>query len=130
MTYLLDTHLLLWLAAQPGRLPDPARDIIEDRSVDSWYSVASLWEVAIKSGLERGDFDVDARSLRRGLLAGGFLELPIDAAHVVAVTDLPKVHRDPFDRLLVAQARSEGMTLLTVDERLSAYGGCVRLLYR
>ncbi len=88
--------------------------------------MASLWEVTIRSGLDRPDFRADARVLRRGLQESGFPELPIDVHHVVAVADLPSVHRDPFDRLLVAQARTEGMTLLTVDDRLSAYGDCVR----
>jgi len=126
VTYLLDTHLLLWLAAEPARLSDAARDIVNDESVDSLFSVASLWEVSIKAGLDRPDFRVDARVLRRGLLESGFIELPIDVAHVVAVADLPPLHRDPFDRLLLAQARTEGLTLLTVDARLPAYGDFVR----
>ena len=127
MTMLLDTHLLLWIAAEPHRLPPEVREIVNDESVESRFSVASLWEVAIKSSLERQDFAVDARALRRGLLESGFPELPIDAGHVVAVADLPPIHRDPFDRLLIAQARTEGLTLLTVDERLSDYGAGVRV---
>lgn len=127
MSVLLDTHLLLWLAAEPQRLPSEVRDIVNDESIDSRFSVASLWEVTIKSSLDRSDFAVDARVLRRGLLESGFPELPIDADHVVAVADLPPIHRDPFDRLLVAQARTEGLTLLTVDERLAGYGPSVRV---
>lgn len=127
MSVLLDTHLLLWLAAEPQRLPPEVRDIVNDESVDSRFSVASLWEVTIKSSLERPDFAIDARVLRRGLLESGFPELSIAAGHVVAVADLPPIHRDPFDRLLIAQARTEGLTLLTVDERLADYGPSVRV---
>lgn len=125
MSFLLDTHLLLWLAAEPERLSDEARAIISDESSDSFFSVVSLWEVTIKSGLGRPDFRVDARMLRRGLLESGFVELPIDVAHVVGVADLPDHHRDPFDRLLLSQARAEGLTLLTVDAQLLPYGDYV-----
>ncbi len=96
-----------------GRRPDAARDIANDEAVDSWYRVASLWEVTSTSGLDRPHFRVDARVLRRGLQESGYPELPIDVDHVVAVADLPSVHRDAFDPLLVAQARTEGLTLLT-----------------
>lgn len=89
--------------------------------------LVSLWEVTINSSLNRPDFAVDPRPLRRGLLVSGFGELSIDAGHVVAVADLPPIHRDPFDRLLIAQARTEGLTLLTVDERLGDYGPVVRV---
>lgn len=126
MTFLVDTHLLLWMAAQPERLSDQARVILNDEELDTYFSVASLWEVAIKASLGRPQFMIDARALRRGLLESGFSELPIDVAHVVAVADLPPIHRDPFDRLLLAQARTEGLTLLTVDAALPPYGDYVR----
>lgn len=126
MSYLLDTHLLLWMASDPGRVPESARDIINDESIDSLFSVVSLWEVAIKATGDRPDFRVDARALRRGLLESAFIELPIEVSHVVSVADLPSIHRDPFDRLLVSQARTGGLTLLTVDRRLPAYGDFVR----
>lgn len=126
MAFLLDTHLLLWLAAEPDRLSDQARAIINDESIDTRFSVVSLWEVTIKTGRGRPDFSVDARALRRGLLESGFVELPIDVTHVVGVADLPDHHRDPFDRLLLGQARSEGLTLLTVDAQLLPYGDYVR----
>jgi PIN domain nuclease of toxin-antitoxin system len=90
------------------------------------FSAASLWEVAIKSGLGREDFKVDASVLRRGLIDNGYLELPIAGDHVVAVAALPPLHRDPFDRLLVAQAQVEGITLLTSDPLVAAYPGPVR----
>jgi len=126
VAFLLDTHLLLWLAAEPDRLSDEARAIVNDETQDSFFSVVSLWEVTIKTGRGRPDFSVDARILRRGLLASGFPELPIDVTHVVGVADLPDHHRDPFDRLLLSQARSEGLTLLTVDAQLLPYGDYVR----
>lgn len=128
MSVLLDTHLLLWLAAEPDRLPPQASAVIDDADVESLFSVASLWEIAIKSSLGREDFRVDSRVLRRGLLEAGFPELAIEAHHVAALEDLPLLHRDPFDRLLVAQARAEGLVLLTVDRRLEAYGASVRVL--
>ena len=91
-----------------------------------FFSVASLWEIAIKCGLGRDDFKVDARVLRRSLLDNGYSELPISSEHVVAIDALPPIHKDPFDRLLVAQATVEGITLLTVDSRVADYPGPVR----
>jgi PIN domain nuclease of toxin-antitoxin system len=90
------------------------------------FSAASLWEVAIKRGLGRDDFKVDTRLLRRGLLDNGYNELPIISDHVVAVDSLPLIHKDPFDRILVAQATVEGVTLLTIDSLVSQYPGPIR----
>jgi len=123
---LLDTHLLLWAAGMPDRLPEAARDLIESPAHELLFSAASLWEVTIKTGLSRDDFQVDARVLRRGLLDNGYTELPITSAHAVAVGSLPLLHRDPFDRLLVAQALTEGITLLTADALVAQYPGPVR----
>lgn len=128
MKLLLDTHLLLWAAGAPDRLSGEARRWIEAPEHELLFSAASLWEIAIKSGLGRGDFQVDARLLRRGLLDNGYLELPITGAHAAAVTGLPPLHKDPFDRLLVAQAMTEGITLLTADARVARYPGPVRLV--
>lgn len=91
-----------------------------------FFSAASLWEIDIKRGLGRDDFQVDARLLRRGLLDNGYSELPIGSEHVVAIDSLPSIHKDPFDRLLVAQATVEGITLLTSDPRVAQYPGPVR----
>ena len=126
MKFLLDTHLLLWAAGEPERLPEQARTLMESPEHELVFSAASLWEVAIKSGLGREDFKVDASVLRRGLIENGYLELPIAGDHVVAVASLPALHRDPFDRLLVAQAQVEGITLLTSDPLVAAYPGPVR----
>jgi len=123
---LLDTQLLIWAAYAPQRLASSFAAELVDRHNDICYSLASLWEVAIKSSLGREDFQVDPPALRRGLLREGFQELPIQAEHVLAVRDLPLIHLDPFDRLLVVQAQREGLRLVTTDRRLAEYGEAVR----
>jgi PIN domain nuclease of toxin-antitoxin system len=123
---LLDTHLLLWAAGQPERLSAATRSLIDDPQNEPMFSSASLWEVAIKRGLGRPDFQVDPRLLRRGLLDNGYGELPITSDHAVAVDGLPPIHKDPFDRILVAQAIVEGITLLTADPLVARYPGPVR----
>jgi PIN domain nuclease of toxin-antitoxin system len=126
MKLLLDTHLLLWAAGEPKRLSKPARRLIEDPHNELLFSAVSLWEVAIKRRLGREDFKVDARLLRRCLLDNGYSELPIISDHVVATESLPLLHRDPFDRILVAQATVEGVTLLTIDSLISQYAGPIK----
>lgn len=126
MKLLLDTHLLLWAAGQPDRLSATARKLIDNLENELLFSAASLWEVAIKRRLGRSDFQVDLRLLRRGLLDNGYGELPIVSDHVVATESLPSIHKDPFDRVLVAQATVEGMTLLTTDSLVAQYPGPVR----
>ena len=128
MKLLLDTHLLLWAAGEPKRLPKNIRALLEDMDNELLFSVASLWEVAIKSGLGRKDFRVEARLLRRGLPDNGYTELPIVSEHVVAIESLPPIHKDPFDRILVAQAAVEGITLLTNDPVVAQYPGPIRKL--
>ena len=126
MKLLLDTHLLLWAAGQPERLSKAARDLIEAADNELIFSTASLWEVVIKRGLGRDDFQVDARLLRRGLLDNGYTELSIRSEHVVAIESLPPLHKDPFDRVLIAQALVEGITLVTTDETVARYPAPVR----
>lgn len=126
MKLLLDTHLLLWAAATPKKLPLAARRLIENPLHELLFSAASLWEVAIKNQLGRADFRVDPRVLRRALLDNAYIELAITSEHAVATDTLPPLHKDPFDRLLVAQAQVEGVTLLTCDKRVAAYPGPVR----
>lgn len=128
MTVLLDTHVLLWAAGAPDRLPSDARAVIEDPETTLVYGVASVWEIAIKSGLGRTDFRVDPRVLRRRLLANDYTELPVTGSHAAVVDLLPPIHKDPFDRLLVAQAQLEGLTLWTVDETLARYSGPIRVI--
>jgi PIN domain nuclease of toxin-antitoxin system len=125
---LLDTHLLLWAAGQPARLSATARSLIDNLENELLFSSASLWEVVIKRGLGRGDFQVDPRLLRRGLLDNGYGELPILSDHVAAIEGLPAIHQDPFDRLLVSQASVEGITLLTTDSWLAKYPGPIRIV--
>lgn len=126
MKLLLDTHLLLWAAGEPRRLSKRARTLIDNPDNELLFSAASLWEVAIKRGLGREDLKVDARLLRRGLLDNGYSELPIISDHVVATESLPPIHKDPFDRVLVAQATIEGVTLLTIDSLVAQYPGPIR----
>jgi PIN domain nuclease of toxin-antitoxin system len=128
--YLLDTHLLIWIADRNLNplLPDAARQIVISGDNDVLFSAASIWEIVIKGALGRSDFRIDAKMLRLGALASGFAELPITSAHTLAVADLPTIHKDPFDRLLVAQVRAEDITLLTRDETVAAYGANVILV--
>ena len=123
MKLLLDTHLLLWAANEPKRLPKAARTLIEDLGSDLLFSAASMWEITIKGSLGRKDFRVNARLLRRGLLDNGYTELPFTSEHAINVDHLPATHTDPFDRMLVAQATVEGITLLTNDRKLAIYPG-------
>jgi PIN domain nuclease of toxin-antitoxin system len=118
---LLDTHILLWATIWPERLSAAALSLLEDEDNELMFSAASLWEVAIKCSLGRPDFQVDPRLLRRGLLDNGYVELPVIAQHAVAVVDLPMLHKDPFDRILVAQASVEGITLVTADPAVARY---------
>lgn len=126
MKFLLDTHLLLWAAGEPASLPRGARALINNPENELLFSAASLWEVAIKSRLGRRDFKADVRLLRRGLLDNGYSELAIASDHVVALEGLPPIHKDPFDRMLVAQATVEGITLLTSDSQVGQYPGPIR----
>lgn len=126
MKLLLDTHLLLWAAERPDRLSPLTRDLIADPENEPMFSAASLWEIGIKFALGRDDFTLDPRLLRRDLLDNLYIELPVTSAHGVAVLTLPRLHRDPFDRILVAQSVVEGITLLTADPIVARYQGLVR----
>jgi PIN domain nuclease of toxin-antitoxin system len=115
----------LWSALHPKRLSAAARKLLNDPRNELFFSAASLWEIAIKKALGREDFRVEARLLRRNLIENGYTELPITGEHAVNVEGLPRLHKDPFDRLLLAQAHSESITLVTADEQLAGYGGAV-----
>jgi len=128
MRLLLDTHVLLWAVAASRRLPKEAREAIEDAENEVFYSAASLWEIAIKSGLRRRDFRIDLEAFEAALAQVGLTELAVRASHAVALTRLPLVHRDPFDRMLVAQAVSEPLVLMTNDRILAKYPAPVRLV--
>ena len=120
---LIDTHLLLWLALGSERLSTAAREIIGDSANDLVFSAASIWEIAIKSGL--GKIDADPELLVDAIGDSGFAELPVTATHAARVRGLPHHHADPFDRLLVAQALSEPLRLLTADAMVLRYGDIV-----
>jgi len=126
MNLLLDTHLLLWAAAEPNKLSPEAASMISNENNRLYFSAASIWEVVIKNGLGRPDFHVDPHLLRRGLVDNGYTELPISSLHALAVSHLPEIHKDPFDRILVAQAETEGFLLLTADDLVARYPGPIR----
>lgn len=126
MKFLLDTQVLLWAAGEPRRLKPATRKLLESPDHELLFSAASLWEIAIKTTLGRDDFRVEPRLLRRGLLDNGYVELPVTSEHAVALDTLPALHRDPFDRILVAQAQVEGVTLLTCDAVVAKYPGAIR----
>lgn len=125
MKLLLDTHILMWVAGNSDRLTSRARRLLDDRENELIFSAASLWEVALKR-LNKADFGADPGVLRRVLIDNGYTELPVTGAHAAATVALPNVHKDPFDRLLLAQAITEGMTLITADDVLASYPGPIR----
>ena len=128
MKLLLDTHLLLWALEDSPRLSAAARALIEEEENILLFSAISMAEVAIKNALRRPDFEIDPHIVRRTLIDDGYLELPLTGAHAVAVAGLPHLHKDPFDRLLVAQAMAEGTALLTADAAVGQYSGPVRVV--
>ena len=125
MNLLLDTHIALWAITDDSRLSDAARELILAPEATVWVSVASLWEITIKHALGRGTMPVSGGEARRYFRDAGYRLLDIRAEHAVAVEQLPSLHADPFDRMLLAQAMVEPMRLLTHDRQLVAYGGTV-----
>ena len=121
MKLLLDTHILLWAAGQTEKLSQSARACLTDPGNSLFFSAASIWEIVIKLGLGREDVIVDPHRLRKMLVVHGYTELAISAEHALRVHTLPLLHKDPFDRLLVAQARAEGMVLVTADAAVAQY---------
>lgn len=129
MRLLFDTHLLLWAAANSPRLPKRARALLGPGSgTRRVFSAASVWEVAVKRSLERPGLAVDPRALRRGLLDNGYEEMPVTGLHAAGVAVLPWLHRDPFDRLLVAQSLAEELPLVTADRALAGYPTDIRIV--
>jgi PIN domain nuclease of toxin-antitoxin system len=126
MKLLLDTHNLIW--ASQDTLPLEAAQYILNEENTLLFSSASIWEVAIKNALNRPDFNVNPALLRRGLLENGYEELAITSLHSVLVGDLPLIHKDPFDRMLIAQTRAEGIILITSDTAVAEYGGAIILV--
>jgi PIN domain nuclease of toxin-antitoxin system len=121
MRLLLDTHVLLWALIEPEQLPAEARAALEAPENGIYFSAANIWEIAIKRSLGRPDFLFEPETIRTAALGIGFEELPIDGTHAAGVRHLPPLHRDPFDRLLIAQAQREPMTLVTNDPLITRY---------
>jgi len=126
MRILPDTQILIWAAAadRPGLLPAAARDLIEDYANRLFFSAVSVWEVALKAHRLR----IDPRQLRHGLLDAGYEEVVVTGQHAAAVDILPRIHSDPFDRLLLAQSQLEGLTLVTTDATLGRYPGSILVI--
>jgi PIN domain nuclease of toxin-antitoxin system len=128
MRVLPDSHILAWFAEDDPKLSDEMRSILEDDSNQLFFSSASIWELTIKRALNRSGFNIEPRVLQRALLDNGFDELSVNSRHAFALEALPPIHKDPFDRILIAQAISEGMLLLTSDETIAQYPGPIRLV--
>jgi PIN domain nuclease of toxin-antitoxin system len=126
MRLLLDTHILVRAVVEPGKLSALARELILDSNHELLFSTVSIWETAIKFGPGYADFNVEPGRLRQTLLESDYRELPVFGEHVVAVTGLPFIHKDPFDRLLIAQSVVEGIILLTADLQIARYGGLIQ----
>lgn len=125
MNLLLDTHVALWAITDSPRLPQKARELILSPKTTIWISVASVWEIAIKHTLGRGDMPVSCRSAVRYFRESGYRFLPVEVEHTMAVEELPAHHQDPFDRILIAQALTEPMRLMTCDSLLVRYSDTV-----
>jgi PIN domain nuclease of toxin-antitoxin system len=128
MRLLLDTHVLLWAVSDPVRLGPATRDILEDPDNEVLFSAASIWEIAIKARLGRADFPLRPEQVAREARITGFLELPVSADVAAQVVDLPLYHRDPFDRLLVAQAMAEPVHFYSADALLARYSELVQII--
>ena len=123
MRLLIDTHLLLWAADEFERLPPAAAEMMRDPNNDLAFSAVNMWEIMVKRALKRPDFQVDPRALRDDLLDAGYEEIDVVSDHAFALEGLPMLHRDPFDRLLIAQAVAEDFQLLTADRQIARYPG-------
>ena len=130
MNVLLDTQILIWLLFWPEILPQNAREIIGKEENDLCFSPASLWEVSIKRSQNKVDFQLNARLMQENLLEKGCLELPITSLHTIIAGELPVLHKDPFDRLLIAQAVVENLFLLTSDKKIAEYPARVIFVQR
>ncbi len=128
MRLLVDTHVLLWAVAEPQKLPEASRARLEAPENEVLFSAASIWELAIKLQIRRLVLPVELEAITEAARRMGFVELPISAAHVTGVKRLPSYHRDPFDRLLIAQAIHELALLLTADRILGQYSDLVEII--
>ncbi len=125
MNLLLDTHVALWAIADSPKLSQKARELITSPKTNVWVSTASIWEIAIKHALGRGDMPISGQDALRYFSESGYRRLPIEPEHAVAVEGLPAHHNDPFDRILVAQALVEPMRLMTHDSLVALYSDTI-----
>jgi len=126
MKFLSDSHLLIWAAINSSRVPKRVLPLLNDKDNELFFSSASLWEITVKAAAGRFDFQIDPRLLRRNLLDNGYQELPVTSEHALMLLTLPPIHKDPFDRMLIAQAIAEGITLLTSDATIAKYPGPIQ----
>lgn len=128
MRLLLDSHVLLWWIENSKKLPDKARTILSDVNNVAYFSACSIWEIAVKLSAGAYDLLVDPAQLSAALTDGGFMELPILSSHAAKVAELPGHHRDPFDRMLIAQSWVEQLALITHNKMLTRYSDTVVLV--
>jgi PIN domain nuclease of toxin-antitoxin system len=128
MRFLVDTQVAIWALLDDPRLSKTARDLLGNPTNECFFSVSSIWEIAIKRALKKPDFLYDPREIRRQLISNGYDELTIQSRHAVEVDSLPPIHKDPFDRMLIAQAMVEGIILLTADASIARYPGPIRMM--
>jgi PIN domain nuclease of toxin-antitoxin system len=128
MRFLVDTQVAIWALLDNPGLGERARDLLGNSANECFFSVSSIWKIAIKCALEKPDFLHDPREIRRQLIANGYDELTIQSQHAVAVDSLPPIHKDPFARILIAQAMVEGITLLKSDTTIARYPGTIQLV--
>jgi PIN domain nuclease of toxin-antitoxin system len=126
LRFLLDTHLLIWSLIEPGKLSHSARETLNDPANSFVFSAVSIWEIGVKFALGRPDFSIDPTVARQTLLRHGLHEMAFTGAHAELAASLPNIHRDPSDRMLIAQAKVEGLTLLTADAKVAQYPGPIR----
>jgi PIN domain nuclease of toxin-antitoxin system len=125
LNLLLDTHVALWAITDSPKLPKKAREMIESPKSSVWISAATVWEIAIKHGLGRGDMPVSSQDALSYFRESGYRFLPVEPEHAAAVEDLPAHHADPFDRILIAQALVEPMRLITRDPMVARYSDTI-----
>ena len=124
MRVLLDTHILLWCLQGSRKLPTKVVDIVQSAE-EVYASVASLWEIAIKLSLGKLEMEIDFAELDKAIVGSGYEHLPVEAAHTVQLVELPHLHRDPFDRMLIAQSIVEPLRLITSDPQVARYGSTI-----
>ena len=122
MKYLLDTHIILWAGFDVKRLSRKAKSILEDPENVLYFSPVSLWEISIKHEKHPEQMAITSERVREIAIKMGFIELPVRSRHGVNIANLPDIHNDPFDRMLITQARSDGLYLLSHDDKVIAYG--------